>query len=48
MLIDEGRLRQADGRWEVVGDLSQLDVPPTIQALLAARIDLLRGRRARR
>jgi class 3 adenylate cyclase/tetratricopeptide (TPR) repeat protein len=43
MLIDEGRLLHADGRWEVVGDLSQLDVPPTIQALLAARIDLLGG-----
>jgi len=43
MLIDDGTLRQADGRWEVVGDLSQLDVPPTIQALLAARIDLLDG-----
>ncbi len=41
MLIDDGTLRQADGRWEVVGDLSRLDVPPTIQALLAARIDLL-------
>jgi class 3 adenylate cyclase/tetratricopeptide (TPR) repeat protein len=41
MLIDEGRLLHGDGRWEVVGDLSQLDVPPTIQALLAARIDLL-------
>ncbi|MGZ6256824.1 MAG: adenylate/guanylate cyclase domain-containing protein, partial [Candidatus Limnocylindria bacterium] len=43
MLIDDGSLRQADGRWEVVGDLSRLDVPPTIQALLAARIDLLDG-----
>jgi len=43
MLIDEGRLRQADGRWEVVGDVAELDVPPTIQALLAARIDLLEG-----
>jgi class 3 adenylate cyclase/tetratricopeptide (TPR) repeat protein len=41
MLIDEGRLRQTDGRWEVVGDVAGLDVPPTIQALLAARIDLL-------
>jgi len=41
MLIDEGTLRQADGRWEVQGDLSRLSVPPTIQALLAARIDLL-------
>jgi len=43
MLIDDGTLRQADGRWEVVGDLSRLEVPPTIQALLAARIDLLVG-----
>ena len=41
MLIDEGRLLHADEKWQVVGDLSQLDVPPTIQALLAARIDLL-------
>ena len=43
MLIDDGTLRQTDGRWEAVGDLSRLDVPPTIQALLAARIDLLDG-----
>jgi class 3 adenylate cyclase/tetratricopeptide (TPR) repeat protein len=41
MLIDEGKLLHTEGRWEVIGDLSQLDVPPTIQALLAARIDLL-------
>ena len=43
MLVDNGTLRQEDGRWEVAGDLGQLDVPPTIQALLAARLDLLRG-----
>ncbi len=43
MLLDNGTLRQADGRWEVSGDLSRLDVPPTIQALLAARLDLLLG-----
>jgi class 3 adenylate cyclase/Flp pilus assembly protein TadD len=43
MLLDNGTLRQADGRWEVAGDLSRLDVPPTIQALLAARLDLLLG-----
>jgi class 3 adenylate cyclase/tetratricopeptide (TPR) repeat protein len=41
MLIDNGSLRQADGRWEQVRDLTELDVPPTIQALLAARLDLL-------
>jgi class 3 adenylate cyclase/predicted ATPase len=47
MLIDQGRLLHSDGSWQVVGDLSQLDVPPTIQALLAARIDLLEsGERA--
>ncbi|MEO8251582.1 MAG: adenylate/guanylate cyclase domain-containing protein, partial [Chloroflexota bacterium] len=41
MLIDKGTLRLTEGRWDVVGDLSRLDVPPTIQALLASRIDLL-------
>ncbi len=41
MLIDNGSLRQTDGRWEQVRDLAALDVPPTIQALLAARLDLL-------
>ncbi len=41
MLIDNGSLRQADGHWEQVRDLAALDVPPTIQALLAARLDLL-------
>jgi tetratricopeptide (TPR) repeat protein len=41
MLIDDGTLRETDGRWEVIGNLSQLSVPPTIQALLAARVDLL-------
>ena len=41
MLIDDGSLRQADGQWEQVRDLSSLDVPPSIQALVAARLDLL-------
>jgi class 3 adenylate cyclase/tetratricopeptide (TPR) repeat protein len=41
MLIDDGSLRMADGRWEQVRDLASLTVPPTIQALLAARLDLL-------
>jgi class 3 adenylate cyclase/predicted ATPase len=41
MLIDEGSLaRQGDG-WVQVGNTEALDVPPTIQALLAARLDLL-------
>jgi class 3 adenylate cyclase/tetratricopeptide (TPR) repeat protein len=41
MLIDNGTLRNEDGRWEQVGDTTRLDVPPSIQALLAARLDLL-------
>ena len=41
MLIDDGRLRQESGRWVTVGDISQLAIPGTIQALLAARLDLL-------
>jgi len=40
MLIDEGTLRQVDGHWEA-DDLSDLSVPPTINALLAARLDSL-------
>jgi class 3 adenylate cyclase len=41
MLIDEGTLRRDDDRWVAVGDLSGLKVPPTIEALLAARLDML-------
>jgi predicted ATPase/class 3 adenylate cyclase len=41
MLIDDGLLRRVNGRWECEGDLSELAVPPTIQALLGARLDLL-------
>jgi class 3 adenylate cyclase/tetratricopeptide (TPR) repeat protein len=41
MLIDNGSLRRDDGQWITVGDLATLTVPPTIQALLAARLDLL-------
>jgi class 3 adenylate cyclase/tetratricopeptide (TPR) repeat protein len=41
MLLDEGALIREQDRWVQVGDLSHLDVPPTIQALLAARLDLL-------
>jgi class 3 adenylate cyclase/tetratricopeptide (TPR) repeat protein len=40
MLIDEGVLRRVDGRWEA-DDISDLAVPPTINALLAARLDQL-------
>jgi class 3 adenylate cyclase/tetratricopeptide (TPR) repeat protein len=41
MLIDDGVLVQKDGRWAAVGDVSDVAVPPSIQALLAARLDRL-------
>jgi class 3 adenylate cyclase/tetratricopeptide (TPR) repeat protein len=41
MLIDDGLLQREDSRWVPVGDLSSVAVPPTIQALLAARLDRL-------
>jgi class 3 adenylate cyclase len=41
MLIDEGRLRRSNGHWTPTGDLSEVDVPGTINALLAARLDQL-------
>jgi class 3 adenylate cyclase/tetratricopeptide (TPR) repeat protein len=41
MLIDDGLLRRSDGRWVASGRLSQVRAPPTIQALLAARLDRL-------
>ncbi len=41
MLIDDGVLVQRNGGWAASGDLPALRVPPTIQALLAARLDRL-------
>jgi predicted ATPase/class 3 adenylate cyclase len=41
MLEDDGMLVRSDDRWRVVGDLAQVAVPATIQALLAARLDRL-------
>ncbi|MGH2392911.1 MAG: ATP-binding protein, partial [Candidatus Limnocylindria bacterium] len=38
-LIDDGFLVQAGDGWAALGDLRQLAIPPTIQALLAARLD---------
>src|SRR5436309_5171967 len=34
-------LERSDGGWELCKPASELDVPPSIQAALAARIDLL-------
>src|SRR5512132_2962729 len=42
MLLEEGRLRRHGGRW-VANDLAAVSTPPTIQALLAARLDRLAG-----
>jgi class 3 adenylate cyclase/DNA-binding winged helix-turn-helix (wHTH) protein len=41
MLIDDGLLRRDDGHWTVADELADLPVPPTIHALLAARIEAL-------
>ncbi len=41
MLIDDGLLRFEDGSWRPVEDLADVTVPPTIQLLLAARLDRL-------
>jgi len=41
MLIDHGALVSDDGTWVVTGDLSAISVPPTIHALLAARLERL-------
>jgi class 3 adenylate cyclase/tetratricopeptide (TPR) repeat protein len=41
MLIDDGMLREVDGRWVCEGDLAALAIPPSINALLEARLDLL-------
>jgi class 3 adenylate cyclase/tetratricopeptide (TPR) repeat protein len=39
MLVDEGAIEREDGRWIPTRDLTEISVPPTISALLAARID---------
>ena len=43
MLIDEGALARTNGDWTASRDLATLAVPPTIQALLSARLDGLAG-----
>jgi len=39
MLLDRGLLRAAGDRYEPVGDVDELAVPETLQALIAARLD---------
>jgi class 3 adenylate cyclase/tetratricopeptide (TPR) repeat protein len=41
MLIDSGALKQEDGRWIRAEERAEIAVPPTIQALLEARLDKL-------
>jgi len=41
MLVDDGRLQRRNGSWAVAGDLSSLEIPQTIQAVLIARLDRL-------
>ena len=41
MLIDDGLLTRDNGQWAATGDVAAIRVPPTIQALLAARVDRL-------
>ena len=42
MLIDDGYLQREDGSWTLAKDLDEETVPPTIEALLGARLDRLR------
>lgn len=41
MLIDDGLLRSEGGMWVSSNDLTSISVPPTISALLSARLDRL-------
>jgi class 3 adenylate cyclase/tetratricopeptide (TPR) repeat protein len=41
MLIDDGLLERQNGSWVAPGDLGSVSVPPSIQALLSARLDRL-------
>ena len=41
MLVADGRLVADDGRFRAVDAIDQLSVPPSLQALLAARLDAL-------
>ena len=41
MMIDDGLLVRDGGQWVATGDLADVPVPSTIQALLAARLDQL-------
>ena len=44
MLIDDGYLERNAAGWQLVKELDEESVPPSIEALLAARLDRLRDR----
>ena len=39
MLVEDGKLAEADGAYEVTDDLGELQIPDTLHALIAARLD---------
>ncbi len=41
MLVDDGSLRVVDGRAVAVRELAETEMPPTVEALISARIDRL-------
>ena len=41
MLVDDGVLEQDGATWRATSDLADIHVTPTIQALLASRLDAL-------
>ena len=41
MLVDDGLLRRSNGQWIASADLSEIAIPPTINALLSARLERL-------
>jgi class 3 adenylate cyclase/tetratricopeptide (TPR) repeat protein len=43
MLIDSRVLREEEGRWQCADDRFEIQIPPTIRALLEARLDQLPG-----
>jgi tetratricopeptide (TPR) repeat protein len=40
-LVDNGSVRLEAGRWRAAGDVGHVEIPDTVQGVLAARIDLL-------
>ena len=40
-LIDENRIVPSDGHWRAAADIGHVEIPDTVQAVLAARMDLL-------